>query len=264
MAEPWLWLLGMWAVTAILFGVLWWWCERIGNAGYIDVAWAAMIAAGVFAAGLMLDTEPKRALLVGVMGTVWGVRLARHLFVRLYGHEEDGRYAHMRKYFGTRAPLAFFVFFQIQALFVVLFLAPMVAAITAAGPLGWPDAVGALIWIVAVTGEEIADGQLARFKRDPANKGKVCKRGLWRYSRHPNYFFEWLHWFAYLAIGATFATSIGWVALLGPVVMLVFLIFITGIPYTEKRAVQSKGDAYRQYQRETSAFIPWFPKRSAG
>ena len=112
-------------------------------------------------------------------------------------------------------------------------------------------------------GEALADSQLTRFKANPDNAGQVCKQGLWRYSRHPNYFFEWLHWFAYLVIGATFTTLMGYAALAGPIVMLVFLVFVTGIPYTEMRAVQSKGEAYRQYQRETSAFIPWSPKQAA-
>jgi steroid 5-alpha reductase family enzyme len=166
----------------------------------------------------------------------------------------------MRKSFGNKAPLAFFIFFQMQALFVVLFLAPMIAAMSIGGPIGWREIFAAVIWLIAMRGEAMADHQLAQFKADPDNKGKVCKEGLWRYSRHPNYFFEWVHWFAYLAIGATLATSIGYAALAGPVVMGVFLLFVTGIPYTEMRAVQSKGEAYRQYQRETSAFIPWFPK----
>ena len=145
----------------------------------------------------------------------------------------------------------------------MLFLAPIIAALTREGPLDWRDVLGAGIWLIAVVGEGVADKQLADFKRDPANSGQVCKRGLWRFSRHPNYFFEWVHWFAYLAIGARMSESIGYAALVGPVVMLVFLVFVTGIPYTEMRALQSKGEAYRQYQRETNAFFPWWPKKAA-
>ena len=111
-----------------------------------------------------------------------------------------------------------------------------------------------------IGGESIADAQLARFRSQPASRGKVCEAGLWRYSRHPNYFFEWLHWWAYVmfAIGA----SHWWIALLlGPVLMLIFLLKITGIPHTEARALESRGQAYRQYQRTTSVSVPW-PRRS--
>jgi steroid 5-alpha reductase family enzyme len=263
MSEPWLWLAWAWGAAAVGMAGVWFVCHKIKNAGYVDVAWAFSIGVGVVIASVMLDGYMQRKVWVAVIGAAWAWRLAWHLFKRLYGKEEDGRYAHMRKHFGDKAPLAFFVFFQMQAVFVVLFLAPMVAALTFEGPLGWRLPTGIVIWLIAIGGELLADKQLADFKADPNEQGKVCKRGLWRYSRHPNYFFEWVHWFAYLAIGATLTTSIGYAALAGPVVMGVFLIFVTGIPYTEMRAVQSKGEAYKQYQRETSAFVPWFPKKAA-
>lgn len=262
MAEPWVFILWAWAAAAVAFAGLWVVCHRIKNAGYVDVAWAFCIGAGVIVAAVLLGDENNRSIIVALLGATWAFRLAWHLFVRLHGKEEDGRYAHMRRYFGDKAPLAFFVFFQMQAVFVVLFLAPMIAAITQPAAPNWRDILGMVIWVVALGGEVLADQQLSNFKRVPENKGKVCKRGLWRYSRHPNYFFEWVHWFAYLAIGARLSESIGYAALAGPVVMGLFLLFVTGIPYTERRAVQSKGEAYRQYQRETSAFIPWFVNKT--
>jgi len=263
-SEPWLWLASAWGVSAVVFAGLWLYCHKINNAGHVDIAWAFSIGVGVIVGAVMLDGEPQRRAFVALMGGLWAFRLGAHLFQRIHGKAEDGRYAHMRAHFGKRAPLAFFVFFQMQAVFVVLFLAPMVAAMTMPGPLGWIDALGVVIWLIAIAGEFVADKQLADFKTDPANSGKVCKQGLWRYSRHPNYFFEWVHWFAYLAIGARLSESIGYAALAGPLVMGVFLVFVTGIPYTEMRAVQSKGEAYKRYQRETSAFIPWWPKNQAG
>lgn len=262
MIGPWLWLAWAWGVAAIVMAVVWYLCHRARNAGYVDVVWAFSIGVGVVLAAWMLEGETTRLVLVAFIGGVWAMRLAWHLFKRIHGKEEDGRYAHMRESFGGKAPLAFFVFFQMQALFVVLFLAPMVASLTRVGPLDWRDALGVLVWLIALGGEALADKQLADFKADPQAQGSVCKRGLWRYSRHPNYFFEWVHWFAYLLIGARLDGSIGYAALVGPVVMLVFLLFVTGVPYTEMRAVKSKGEAYRQYQRETSAFIPWFPKKA--
>jgi steroid 5-alpha reductase family enzyme len=114
------------------------------------------------------------------------------------------------------------------------------------------------IWAGSVVGEAVADRQLARFRADPAHRGKTCRDGLWRYSRHPNYFFEWLHWFAYvvLAIGSPWA----WLSWCGPVVMYVFLRWISGIPYTEAQALRTRGEEYREYQRTTPMLFPWFPK----
>jgi steroid 5-alpha reductase family enzyme len=119
---------------------------------------------------------------------------------------------------------------------------------------------GIALFIVALSGESAADAQLAAFKRDPANHGGVCDAGLWRYSRHPNYFFEWLIWIAY----ALFALPAphGWIALAMPVLMLHFLINVTGLKATEEQALRSKGERYRLYQARTSGFIPWLPKRT--
>lgn len=264
MADPWLFLLMVLGVCAVAFAGLWVVCQRVGNAGYIDLAWAGAIAAALVVAPFLLGASRERSIFVAVLGGIWAFRLVWHLQHRLRSEEEDGRYVHMRNSFGDKAPLAFFIFFQMQAVFVVLFLAPIIAGMTRIGGLDWRDALGLGIWLVAVVGEAIADKQLADFRHDPMNQGKVCKRGLWRYSRHPNYFFEWVHWFAYLAIGLRFTDTLGYVALAGPIVMGVFLVYVTGIPYTEMRALQSKGEAYRKYQRETSAFFPWFPKADQG
>jgi steroid 5-alpha reductase family enzyme len=118
--------------------------------------------------------------------------------------------------------------------------------------------LGLGIWVIAFLGELTSDAQLARFKKDPKNKGRVCDVGLWRYSRHPNYFFEWLIWMSF----ATVASSAQWgyVGFVSPALILYFLLRVTGIPATEEQALRSKGEAYRKYQRTTSVFVPWFPK----
>ena len=115
--------------------------------------------------------------------------------------------------------------------------------------------------VVAVLGERVADRQLARFRSNPENKGKTCRTGLWAYSRHPNYFFEWLLWFSFplLAVGAGWWSAAAW---FGPLLMLTFLFRFTGIPLTERQALRSRGSDYRRYQREVSAFVPWFPKQA--
>ncbi len=119
------------------------------------------------------------------------------------------------------------------------------------------ELVGLLVWLGAVVGEGLADWQLARFKSEPGNRWKTCREGLWRYSRHPNYFFEWLHWCAYVPMGV--GVPGGWITLLNPAIMLVFLLWVSGIPWAEAQALATRGEDYRAYQRTTSAFIPWFP-----
>jgi len=126
--------------------------------------------------------------------------------------------------------------------------------------LGFTDFLGFALWVVAIGGESLADHQLKRFKSDPANRGRVCASGLWRYSRHPNYFFEWLVWVAFFLFAMP--APWGWTTIFAPALMLFFLLRVTGIPYTEQQSLRSKGDAYRAYQRTTSAFVPWFPKHS--
>jgi steroid 5-alpha reductase family enzyme len=116
------------------------------------------------------------------------------------------------------------------------------------------------VWCVAIGGESLADTQLARWRREPSNRGRTCRKGLWKCSRHPNYFFEWIHWWTYVILGATAAH--GWVTLLGPALMLMFLYRVTGIPYTEAQALKSRGEDYRQYQKTVSAFFPWFPRKA--
>lgn len=240
---------------------LWLWQRFSQRADWVDLAWAVLI--GVQAAGYALvgtGAMEKRILAVLLAGT-WSLRLARHLAVRLAAEtEEDGRYQAMRAHFGRRQNLWFLGFFGLQALVAWLFALP--AWVVANDPSPALDAWvigGVIVWFVSLAGESIADRQLAAFRTDPAHRGQVCRVGLWRYSRHPNYFFEWLHWFSYPLVA--FGAPAQWLAWLGPVLMLIFLYRVSGIPYTEKQALKSRGDAYREYQRTTSAFIPWPPKR---
>jgi steroid 5-alpha reductase family enzyme len=119
---------------------------------------------------------------------------------------------------------------------------------------------GAALWLLAATFEAVADRQLKRFKSDPANKGKTMRFGLWRYSRHPNYFFQWLTWIAYALIAL--AAPWGWLGFLAPALILYLIVFVTGVKPSEEAALKSRGDDFRRYQRETSAFVPWFPRSS--
>ena len=157
---------------------------------------------------------------------------------------------------GARHQLLLFGFFQLQASWSVLFALPMLLAM--GNPLPFPqlaDGIGLVAFVTSVLGETVTDRQLQRFRANPQNSGHVCTEGLWRYLRHPNYFFEWCHWWSYVAFA--WGTPLFWISLLGPIGMLFFLLKVTGIPPTEERALASRGDAYREYQQKTSVFFPW-------
>ncbi|MHC4861771.1 MAG: DUF1295 domain-containing protein [Planctomycetota bacterium] len=227
-----------WGAMALIMAALWLFQRSKRNAGIVDVAWSfgTGLAAVWFAA--TAAGPGARRLLVAALAGIWGFRLGVYLYRRVSSEAEDGRYRALREKWGEKTQRNLFVFFQLQAFWAVLFAAPMLVAAenTAPAP-GIGDLVGALVWLVAMAGEWTADRQLARFRSDPGNAGQVCREGLWRYSRHPNYFFEWVHWWAYVAIGV--GGPFGWLTLAGPAVMLLFLTKITGIPPTESRALRS-------------------------
>ncbi|KGI77412.1 membrane protein [Oleiagrimonas soli] len=249
------------AATAVLMFLAWLRQRATRNAGIVDVVWAGSMTASAAAYAWLGEGSMEARLSVLVLGGLWGARLFLYLFRRVSGEPEDGRYAYLRQHWND-AQGKFLAFFLAQAGFTALLSLPFLAAANNATPLPrWALTLALLIWLLSVGGEALADRQLARFRADPAHRGTTCRAGLWRYSRHPNYFFEWTHWFVYplLAIGS----PIGWLAWSGPVLMLLFLYRLTGIPYTEAQALRSRGDDYRAYQRSTSAFIPWPPKKDA-
>ena len=256
----WLVLLGSWIGIAGLMAILWHLQRTTKNAGIVDVAWSFGTGLVGVAFCLFGTGDPTRRILLGAMIGFWGFRLGLHLWQRMKREPEDGRYTAIREKTGAGADRWLFIFFQVQAVWALMFASPLLIAARNTTPgWQWTDTLGVAIWIFAIGGESLSDRQLARFKARPDSKGQVCRDGLWGWSRHPNYFFEWLHWFAYVAIG--WNAAYGWATLAGPAVMLFFLFKITGIPPTEKQALRSRGEAYRQYQREVSPFFPWPPKR---
>jgi steroid 5-alpha reductase family enzyme len=251
-----------WAAAAAVMALLWLWHGRLRNAGVVDVGWTALVAAlAVLDTRLETGWEFRRTAIAFMMGS-WGLRLAVYLlYDRVLARPEDGRYAEMRRAWGAGAPRRFFWFFQTQAIAAVGFSLPALIAAANPEPSFSPlELAGAGLWVIAFAGESTADRQLLRFKQDEANRGHTCRTGLWRVSRHPNYFFEWLIWVGVALFAA--ASPWGWVAFGCPAAMLYFLFRVTGIPLNEAQALRTRGDEYRDYQRATSVFVPWFPKAS--
>ncbi|MEQ1946968.1 MAG: DUF1295 domain-containing protein [Bryobacteraceae bacterium] len=255
-------LLGI-ALVAVIMLVLWLIHLKTGNAAIVDAGWAGGLAILAILYAGVGDGYGLRSLLIAGMAGVWGFRLAGYLlFTRVIGHPEEGRYQQLRREWKTNIPAKFLAFFEFQALLCVVLSIPFLAASRNShpeiSPLEWS---AVLLWIAAMAGEATADSQLNRFKSNSANKGRTCQVGLWHYSRHPNYFFEWLIWMAY----ALFAleSPYGWCGLLSPALILYFVLRVTGIPATEAQALRTRGEEYRRYQQTTSAFVPWFPKHSA-
>jgi steroid 5-alpha reductase family enzyme len=253
-------LLTGWALLVLVMLATWLWQLRSGNAGIVDVAWALGLGMLALLYAAAADGDPMRRVLVAVLAGGWSLRLGGYLANRVIGREEDSRYAAMRRARPQGVQAFFFYFFQAQALLAVILSVPwlIIATDQRSGFTG-VDGLGAAVWLTAVIGEAVADAQLARFRRAPQNKGRTCRTGLWRYSRHPNYFFEWIHWLAYplLAWGSPWFA----ITFLSPALMLFFILKVTGIPPTEAQAVASRGDDYRAYQKSTSAFVPWFPRK---
>ncbi|MET0224987.1 MAG: DUF1295 domain-containing protein [Dokdonella sp.] len=256
-------LLVVWLGASLVMLAGWLRQRRTRNAGIVDVLWSACMAAAAMFYAVCGSGALLPRVLVAMLGGIWGIRLALHLWQRVSHEPEDGRYRYLRAHWHDD-PQRFLLFFMAQALLTALLSLPFWIAAHNPSPQWNLWMIGAvLVWLVSLGGETIADRQLAHYRADPAHRGRTCRSGLWRYSRHPNYFFEWLHWFAYvfLSVGA----GAGWVAasLVGPALMLISLCWITGIPFTEAQALRSRGDDYRDYRRMTGAFIPWFPRKSA-
>ena len=248
-------------IASALMTGLWFIQRRTRNAGIVDAGWAAAIGLlAIFFAVTSGGYYPRR-ILVAVLLCAWASRLSFYILTdRVLGHPEEGRYASLREKWGPSAERRLFFFFQSQALFAVIFALPALVVSHDDVPhwTGW-DLAGIFIWIFGIGNTVAADRQLARFRGRPQNRGKTCRTGWWRYSRHPNYFFEWIHWWAYAALAA--GTAFWWVACIVPLILLYLFFNVTGIPPTEAQALASRGEDYRSYQRATSVFIPWFPRK---
>lgn len=255
--------LSVWAAAAIAMTIAWAVQLRTRNAGLVDAVWSICMGASALFYAWVGSGSLMPRLAVAMLGGIWGSRLCLHIVARVLSEPEDGRYKYLRDHWQDNQ-LKFFGFFQLQAVSIALFSLPFYAvAENVRDALTVWCVAGFSIWVIGIAGESLADAQLTAFRKDPRNRGKTCDAGLWRYSRHPNYFFEWIIWFAYVFLSIGTPLHVWMLSWVGPVMIFVSLMWVSGVPYVEAQALRSRGDEYRAYQRRTSVLIPWFPKKDA-
>ena len=248
------------AGISLIMAMAWLIQQMSKSSALVDTLWTIAVGAGGIAAALLPGPGTvERRIAVGVLVAVWAIRLGLHIARRNASLDDDPRYAKLTRDWGKNAPFFMFIFLQIQALAAfILVLAVRLAAVNPAAFPSLQDIAGALILIASIAGEAVADAQLAQFGR--THKGGICDVGLWQWSRHPNYFFEWLGWvgWAVIAIDATNAWTC--LALLAPAQMYYLLVYASGIPPLEQHMIATRGEPFRAYQARTSAFFPLPPK----
>ena len=247
-------------LCAVLMLILWYIQVKTNNASWVDIGWTLSLGLCAVVYATQGEGYFYRKLMITVMALLWSARLGFYLLKRM-GVEacEDKRYQLIRQEWKTHLNIRFFFFFQFQALVAVILSTVWLPGYLNQYPsLHFVEYAGLLLWLIGFWGESIADRQLARFKLNPANNGKVCDGGLWKYSRHPNYFFEWLMWVAYAVYASV--SPYGWVGIAAPMIMYYFLMHLSGVPLAEAQSLKTKGEAYRRYQATTSMFFPWFKK----
>jgi steroid 5-alpha reductase family enzyme len=243
------------AALVVVFTLTWVIQLRTGNAAIIDVAWSASFPILAIIYFVLVDGFVPRQLLVLGLTCVWGFRLAIHLYHRMIRQPGNARYIALRQEWGSRQPVMMLGLYYFQASVALILSIPFALIMVNTTPsLNSYEVAGALLLAVALIGETIADQQLKEFKINPANKGKICDKGLWFYSRHPNYFFEWLVWVAYCIM--SLGSAYGYLSVISPLAMYYLLTKVTGIPHTERQMLKSMGKDYEIYQRGTSAFVP--------
>jgi len=227
----------------------------------VDIGWALSLVLLTVFYVLKGDGFVVRSTLIGLMVVFWGLRLSILLVSRMLREKhEDRRYQKLREDWKPNVEWKFLALFEVEAILALVLSLPfLLIAINPRPELQFVEILGVLIWLIGFGGEVIADEQLKKFKHNVQNKGKTCDAGLWYYSRHPNYFFEWLMWVGYFvfALGSPW----GWMAVICPFIMYHFLINVSGVPFAEAQSLQSRGEEYRRYQQSTNMFFPWFPKK---
>lgn len=243
-------------LSAIMTGA--WATQRAtGSSGWIDTIWSFAVGLGGMAAAVLADGEPWRRAAAFAIVTVWSLRLGLHIAARTHGAGEDPRYARLIAGWGTAAGLRLWLFLQVQA--AAAFVLVLAVYLASANSEPFPrvlDLVAVGVALCAIAGEAISDRQLARFRKTPEAKASVMERGLWRYSRHPNYFFEWLFWCAWPLMAIALPIGWSWLALAAPLLMYWLLVHVSGIPPLEEHMLASRGEKFRALQAHVNAFFP--------
>ena len=222
-----------------------------------DVAWGLGFVLLAWASFFLSEVRGTRGLLVNFLVTIWGVRLAWHIYTRNRGKAEDYRYLAWRREWGewfyARSYLQVYL---LQGLLLFIISLPvMMINRSEAGNLGVLDWTGVCVWLFGFLFESIGDAELARFAKDPGNRGKIMQSGLWRYTRHPNYFGEIVQWWGISVVAL--AIKGGWLGLIGPATITFLILKVSGVPMLEKK--MSENPAFADYKRRTSMLLPWFP-----
>lgn len=245
-----IWIISLWLKNSSIVDIFW-------GLGFVVVNWS-----GFFLTMSGDGTSPRQWLL-GILVTIWGLRLSIHILARNHGKPEDFRYAKWRKEAGAAWWWrSFFKVFILQGVLMWIISTPLLAVQLYAGrsPIGAFDILAVAVWLVGFIFESLGDLQLARFKADPANKGMLMNRGVWRYTRHPNYFGDAAQWWGYYLIAVAAG---GFWTLFSPLLMTFFLYQVSGVKLLEKTMVETRA-GYKEYMETTNAFIPWFPKKGKG
>lgn len=227
------------------------------NVSIVDSVWSLLVAGAAFSYVWPDGVGGMRGTLALALMSIWALRLALYITVRNHGHGEDRRYREIRA--RNEPGFAFkslYLVFALQGVLALVVSLPLLPAVRSAQPFGIADALGALLWLLGFAWESVGDWQLARFKAVAANRGRVMDRGLWRYSRHPNYFGECCQWWGLflIALGAG-----AWWSILSPLLMTVLLLKVSGVTLLE-RDIGERRPGYRQYVARTNAFFPWVPR----
>lgn len=229
--------------------------------GVIDIFWTISFLAQTILAIFILKPTKEHAVVIGAMIAVWSLRLSIHLIMRFVkGKKDDPRYDQLRSVWKKDLELKVFLMYLLQGLSVLFLMGPVVCFLLDEKPLSLFFTGAAIaLFAIALVGEGAADAQLERFKKKKTEC--VCTTGLWKYSRHPNYFFEWLIWCALFVL--CIPAEMGIFTVYAPITMFILLTRVTGIPQAERLSLEHRGAAFARYQQTTSEFFPWFPKRQS-
>ncbi len=246
-------------VAVTVYASLWFLAAlRLNRNDIADIAWGIGFIFLALVGQFRVETVSIRGVLTLVLVTLWGLRLAVHIGLRNLGKDEDARYRKWRQEWGRYATIrAYFQVFLLQGYLIVIILAPVTyILVRGSSNLNWLDALGIAVWLTGFVFETIGDLQLKRFKQDPSNRGKIITTGLWKYTRHPNYFGEVVQWWSLWLMACSVPG--GWVTIFGPVAITLLILYVSGIPLLEKRYRENPD--FKAYSQRTSVFFPLPPK----